>query len=210
MTASLTLFVTSTCASRLSWHGCSPSRLGRSSGITRTPTNQHDTVSLVLALAAMVAVLMLMVLLLAAVIDVLMLLALSDVSLALTVMVADKTVAVLVAIAAAVVVGERVRELTLHRTGNGDCASSSSNAANTPSATSLSVADESTLATSASGFVSQTKQNLLPSSSSSRPYTGCTILKHPTQMLFGSRIKLLPIQRSPEQHMPLSLLDESC
>jgi hypothetical protein len=153
--------------------------------------------AVVVTLAAMVAVLMLMALSLTAMMSVLMLLALYDVLLALAVMVPANMVDVLLAIAAAVVVGECVRELTLHRTCNGDCASSSSNAANTPSATSLSVADASTLATSASGFVSQAKHNLLPSSSSPRPHTGCTILKHPTQMLFESRIKLLATQRSP-------------
>jgi hypothetical protein len=35
------------CASRLSSHGCSPSQLGRLSGITRTPPNQHDTLAIV-------------------------------------------------------------------------------------------------------------------------------------------------------------------
>jgi hypothetical protein len=122
------------------------------------------SLALALALVAMAAVLMLMALSLVAMLSVLMFMALSDVSLALAVMVADNMVAVLLAIAADVVVGERVREFTLHRTGNGDCASSSSNAANTTYATSLSVVDESTLATSAYGFVSQAKHNFLPSS----------------------------------------------
>jgi hypothetical protein len=37
------VYVTNACLSRLSLHGCSPSRLARSSGVTRTPINQHDT-----------------------------------------------------------------------------------------------------------------------------------------------------------------------
>jgi hypothetical protein len=82
-------------------------------------------VSLVVVLAAMVAVFLLLSLSLAAMLSVLMLLALSDVSLTLVVM-------VLLAIAADAVVGESVRKFTLHRTDNGESASSSSNAANTP------------------------------------------------------------------------------
>jgi hypothetical protein len=69
-------------------------------------------VSLAVVLAAMVAVFLLLALFLAAMLYVLMLLALSGVSLALAFM-------VLLAIAADVVVGERVRKFTLHRTGNG-------------------------------------------------------------------------------------------
>jgi hypothetical protein len=38
-------YIINTYASRLSLHGCSPIRLARSSGIGRTPINQHDTPS---------------------------------------------------------------------------------------------------------------------------------------------------------------------
>jgi hypothetical protein len=160
------------------------------------------SVSLTVALAVMAAVFLFLTISLSAMLYVLMFVELSNVSLALA-------VTVFLAIADNVVVGEHVPKLTLHRTDNGESVSSSSNDDNAPSATSLIVADESTLATSASSLVLQANHNVLPSSSSSKPYTGCTTLKHPTQMLFESRIKLLPVKRSTKQHMPLYLLGES-
>jgi hypothetical protein len=41
----LRAYIINAYASRLSSHGCSPSRLARSSGIGRAPINQHGTVA---------------------------------------------------------------------------------------------------------------------------------------------------------------------